>query len=89
MVYYVKRKTLINKNCRFIKRNFSQIALDQTFKDLTLQEVTKILETDGLYVNSEDTIALAILNWCSDERDGGTFALFDSKFKLKVFLHYK
>uniref|UniRef100_A0A1I7V546 BTB domain-containing protein n=1 Tax=Caenorhabditis tropicalis TaxID=1561998 RepID=A0A1I7V546_9PELO len=52
----------------FIKKHFTSITKEDDFRNLSLEDVTKLLNCDDLYVDSEEQIFQAAMDWLKHDK---------------------
>ena len=55
---------------RFMKRNFEDVCRTEDFLELALEDVEELISSQGIYVQSEETIVDAIRLWVAHEDSG-------------------
>ncbi|CAO4371650.1 unnamed protein product [Caenorhabditis nigoni] len=56
-------KNVTNKTEDFIQKHFTSVAKDEDFKKLSLEDTVTLLDSDNLYVDSEEQIFNAAMEW--------------------------
>ncbi|XP_073325883.1 kelch-like protein 10 [Pagrus major] len=77
---------LQSKAYQFILDHFEEVVSSEEFQDLTVRELTDILERDDLSASKESTVCEAILHWIAqrpEERQGNLLVLL-SKVRLAL-----
>ena len=57
---------------RFIKRNFEDVCRTEDFLELDLEELEELISSQGIYVQSEETVVDAIRLWVGHQDRGRT-----------------